>query len=599
MAASAQTNNSMDDAQDRATDHQARWFSWRGPLAPALLSGLLLWAAFPPWGWWPLVWIAPLGWLHLIQLPVLPGKRPYLAIWLAGLIHWAALMQGIRLAHPALYLGWISLAGYLAVYLVVFVGLTRVAVHRLGISIVWAAPIVWTGLELVRGHALTGFSLALLGHVLYRQVTLIQIADIAGAYAVSFLIMFVAAAVARTCQRRQHPSTAAEAVGRFGPLLAATALMLACVAYGQITLRKVDTRSEAEIQQAVQVNVALIQDSFDTIFQFDPQREREIFASYLHLSREAVLQRPDLDLIVWPESVYSGTLGELLAEPPLIAPPDASMTDDQFRNTVQAWQAAVHEKNRDVATSLNAVARPPAASSDGIWVIAGTDSQRVAAGDVERFNSTLLIDPQGNVAARYFKMHLVMFGEYIPFGRLIPWLYQITPITTGFTPGDRPVPFVTPQATIAPSICFESTVPHLIRNQVAALRRQGNSPDLLVNVTNDGWFWGSSVLDHHLACGVFRAVENRLPFLVAANTGLSASIGQDGRIDQLGPRRDRAVLFTRARSVPWTNWYAWWGDIPAGFCLAFCFAVSIVGTADAIRRRKQRKVRNKASLSER
>ncbi len=599
MAASAQTNNSMDDAQDRATDHQARWFSWRGPLAPALLSGLLLWAAFPPWAWWPLVWIAPLGWLHLIQLPVLPGKRPYLAIWLAGLIHWAALMQGIRLAHPALYLGWISLSGYLAVYLIVFVGLTRVAVHRLGISIVWAAPIVWTGLELVRGHALTGFSLALLGHVLYRQVTLIQIADIAGAYAVSFLIMFVAAAVARTCQRWQHPSTAAEAVGRFGHLLAATALMLASVAYGQITLRKVDTRSETEIQQAVQVNAALIQDSFDTIFQFDPQREREIFASYLHLSREAVLQRPDLDLIVWPESVYSGTLGELLAEPPLIAPPDASMTDDQFRNTVQAWQAAVHEKNRDVATSLNALARPPAASSDGIWVIAGTDSQRVAAGDVERFNSTLLIDPQGNVAARYFKMHLVMFGEYIPFGRLIPWLYQITPITTGFTPGDRPVPFVTPQATIAPSICFESTVPHLIRHQVAALRRQGNSPDLLVNVTNDGWFWGSSVLDHHLACGVFRAVENRLPFLVAANTGLSASIGQDGRIDQLGPRRDRAVLFTRARSVPWTNWYAWWGDIPAGFCLTFCFAVSIVGTADAIRRRKQRKVRNKASLSER
>jgi apolipoprotein N-acyltransferase len=540
-----------------------------------------------------------MGWLHLIQLPVLPGKRPYLAIWLAGLIHWAALMQGVRLAHPALYLGWISLAGYLAVYLILFVGLTRVAVHRLGISIVWAAPIVWTGLELMRGHALTGFSMALLGHVLYRQVTLIQISDIAGAYAVSFLIMFVAAAVARMCQRRRHPSTAAGTVGRFWPLATAGALVLACIAYGQIVLRKVDARWQADLQPAVQVNTALIQDAFDTIFQFDPAREREIFASYLQLSREAVLRRSDLDLIVWPESVYSGTLGELLAQPPLIAPPGASMTDAQFRHNVQAWQAAVDEKNRDVATSLNALARAPAASPDGIWLIAGTDSQRVAGGDVERFNTALLIDPQGNVAARYFKMHLVMFGEYIPFGRLIPWLYQITPITTGFTPGNRPVPFVTPRATIAPSICFESTVPHLIRSQVAALRSQGNSPDLLVNVTNDGWFWGSSMLDHHLACGVFRAIENRLPFLVAANTGLSASIGQDGRIDQLGARRDRAVLFTRTRSVPWTNWYAWWGDIPAGFCLTFCFAVSIVGAADAIRRRKQRKVRNKAPLLER
>lgn len=598
-AALADSNHATQGLEAPSADHRPGWGSWRGPLVPALLSGLMLWAAFPPWGWWPLVWIAPIGWLYLIQRPSLPGKRPYLAIWLAGWIHWAALVEGIRLAHPALYLGWISLSGYLAVYCLLFIGLTRVAVHRLGISIVWAAPIVWTGLELLRGYALTGFSMALLGHVLYRQTTLIQISDLGGAYAVSFLIMFVAAAAARTIQLALQAPKTAGVVRRYWPLAAAGSLGLATIVYGQIMLRTIDARLETNAQQAAHVHVALIQDSFDTIFQFNPQREREIFASYLQLSREAVLQRPDLDLIVWPESVYSGTLGELLAEPPLIPPPDASMTDDQFRETVQAWQTAVHEKNRDVAIGLNALARPPAASPDGIWLIAGTDSQRIADGQVERFNSALLIDPQGHVAARYFKMHLVMFGEYIPFGRLIPWLYEITPITAGFTPGDRVVPFKIPQATIAPSICFESTVPHLIRNQVATLRRQGTPPDLLVNVTNDGWFWGSSMLDHHLACGVFRAVENRLPFLVAANTGLSASIGQDGRIDPLGPRRDRAVLFTRARSLPWTNWYAWWGDIPAGFCLMFCFAVSIVGAADAIRRRKQRKGWNKASLPER
>jgi hypothetical protein len=86
------------------------WLSWNGPLLPPLISGFLLWAAFPPLGWWPLVWIAPLGWLHLISLPRLPGRRPYLAIWLAGMIHWAAVVQGIRLAHPALYIGWISLS---------------------------------------------------------------------------------------------------------------------------------------------------------------------------------------------------------------------------------------------------------------------------------------------------------------------------------------------------------------------------------------------------------------------------------------------------------------------------------------------------------
>jgi hypothetical protein len=154
----------LNDARsDLRTEDPAGWLSWRGPWLPALVSGLLLWAAFPPLGWWPLVWIAPLGWLRLILVPQLPGRRPYWAIWLAGMLHWAVVLQGIRLAHPALYLGWISLSAYLAVYPTLFVGLTRVAVHRLGISVVLAAPIVWTGLELLRGYALTGLSMAPFG----------------------------------------------------------------------------------------------------------------------------------------------------------------------------------------------------------------------------------------------------------------------------------------------------------------------------------------------------------------------------------------------------------------------------------------------------
>jgi apolipoprotein N-acyltransferase len=307
------------------------------------------------------------------------------------------------------------------------------------------------------------------------------------------------------------------------------------------------------------------------------------------LSRDAVRQQPGLDLIVWPESVYSGTLGEVLVDEPLVVPPDAPISEQRFRDTVQAWQIAVHDKNRDVATELNNLARNRARSSDGIWLIVGTDSQRLSAGDVQRYNSALLIDPQGNVASRYFKMHLVMFGEYIPLGRMFPLLYRITPIGAGLTPGSEPVAFVTPGATIAPSICFESTVPHLIRRQVAVLRQRGHAPDLLVNVTNDGWFWGSSILDLHLACGVFRAVENRLPFLVAANTGLSASIGQDGRIEQMGPRRAPAVLFSNANPTPRESLYHYWGDIPSWGCLLFCVAVSIVGAASAIRSRNLRK----------
>ena len=557
------------------------WLSWNGPLLPSLASGILLWAAFPPLGWWLLVWIAPLGWLQLILRPRLSGRWPYLAIWLAGMIHWAAVVQGVRLAHPALYVGWLSMSAYLALYPLLFVGLTRVAVHRLGISIVISAPVVWTGLELLRGHALTGFSMALLGHTLFRQVALIQIADLGGAYAVSFAVMFVAACLARSLPRRVRQRAEPPVRQAWWPLAAVVVMLAGMLFYGRVSQRDLD----APNGPVAELNVALIQDSFDTVFEYDFQRERDVFASYLQLSRDAVLEQPELDLIVWPESAYAGTLGEVLVDHPLAVPSEVPLGEEEFRDAVQARQIAVDQKNRDVATTLNGLIRRNGGRDEGIWLIVGTDSQRIGSGTVERFNTVLLIDPQGNVASRYFKMHLVMFGEYIPFGRMIPLLYRLTPMTVGLTPGEKPTAFVTPRATIAPSICFESTVPHLIRRQVAALRRQGHAPDVLVNVTNDGWFWGSSILDLHLACGVFRAVENRLPFLVAANTGLSASVDQNGRIGREGPRRAKAVLLSRVRSVSWDSWYAWWGDVPAGCCLLFCFAVSIVGAVNWVRHR--------------
>ena len=159
-----------------------------------MLGGVLLWAAFPPLNLPWLAWLAPLPWLWLARLPALPGRRPYL-VALAGRLRALGLMlQGIRLAHPALYGGWIALSAYLGVYLPVFVGLTRVAVHRLKLSLVVAAPVVWVGLELLRGHLVTGFSNGLLAHTQAEIPLLIQIADLAGGYTLSFVMMLVAAA---------------------------------------------------------------------------------------------------------------------------------------------------------------------------------------------------------------------------------------------------------------------------------------------------------------------------------------------------------------------------------------------------------------------
>jgi apolipoprotein N-acyltransferase len=122
-------------------------------LVVALVGSLLMWAAQPPLalGW--LGWIAPVPWLWLVRRDALSGRRPYFALWFAAFVFWMAALHWLRLPHPAVYFGWFALSAYLAIYLPLFVGLSRVAVHQLRIPLWLTAPVVWTGLELARAHA--------------------------------------------------------------------------------------------------------------------------------------------------------------------------------------------------------------------------------------------------------------------------------------------------------------------------------------------------------------------------------------------------------------------------------------------------------------
>ncbi len=535
----------------------------------ALVSGLLLWAAFPPLGFWPLAWLAPVGWLLLVRRQSLLGKHPYLAIWLAGWFHWAAMLQGIRLAHPVLYWGWLSLSAYLAIYPAVFVGLTRIAVHRAHVPLLAAAPLVWTGLEWFRGHALTGFSLALLGHTQIHWTGIIQVADLAGAYAVSFVVMFVAAALAESLDGRLSRAT------RRHRLMAAAVLVLVVQCYG---FGRIQASRSIAADGKPALRVALIQGSFDTVFEADPERDADVFSRYLELSLQAVREAPEVDLVVWPESAFTGTLGDVVADPPWRPPPETGLSAEQFQRSVRAWEEAFQQKTDYVTRRLNEVA----AKGQTVSLIVGCDTQRLSGGRMERLNSALLIAPSGQVRARYFKEHLVMFGEYLPFGEWFPGLYDLTPMASGLTPGVGPKAFRVGSVILSPSICFESTVPHLIRRQVVDLQRAGTPPDMLVNVTNDGWFWGSSILDLHLACNVFRAVENRLPLVIAANTGISAHIDANGRIDQRGGRREEAILHATVQPGAQISKYHLWGDSFSLICILFCFAMSIIGIRDRI-----------------
>jgi apolipoprotein N-acyltransferase len=540
---------------------------WRAPtLWLALAGGLALWAAFPPLNLWPLAWLAPLPWLSLILLPELPGKRPYLAIWLAGLVYWLLMLQGIRLAHWALYAGWFALAWYLAFYLPVFIGLARVAVHRLRIPLVVAAPVVWVGLELIRGHLITGFSMGLLSHTQVAWPLLLQIADLGGAYAVSFVMMTAAAAIAGAVPLSLDGKTRLPT--SFTPAVWATVVLAAALGYGAWRLYQTPPGASR-----TPVLVALIQGSRDTKLEFDRDYRLATLEQYQQLTDEARRENDRLDLVVWPESMF--VIPELQIAEPLAAP--EGLPADAYRRRLEAAAEEFAAVLAQEATRVNKLA-DGSSQPTPVLLLVGTTTWISGPGERQQnYNSALLADPAGEIVGRYYKQHAVMFGEYIPLGETFPWIYGLTPMPGGLSTGSGPEAFQVGGLTMSPSICFESVVPHLIRGHVTQLARQGTPADVLVNVTNDGWFWGSSILDLHFRCSVFRAIENRKPVIVAANTGLSTWIDGGGRIRALGPRRATAVLIADVQPDGRTSPYHTLGDWPATLCGLCCVALALVG----------------------
>jgi apolipoprotein N-acyltransferase len=539
---------------------------YRSTLGQALTGSLLLAAALPPLDLWPLAWIAPVWWVLLIRRRELPGRRPYRSIWLAGFVFWMLAYHWLRLPHWATSFGWIALAFYLSFYLPVFIGLSRVAVHRLRIPVMVAAPVVWTGLELARAHLLSGITMASLGHTQYRWLAMIQVSDLAGAFAVSFLVMFAAACLARWIPWEGRPRAD-------GMIVVLVLVVAANLFYGYRRLNRA--------APPPQLNVALIQGSIDVTLQDDPARSDRIWRDYLRLSRAATQQaarnRAPLDLIVWPETMLPKPIAPLITyEPGAGVPADWDYSPEEFRRWLPEGAAASRWRVGHVAVVL------------GTPMIVGLDRAHLAGSRVEFFNSAAYLSARGDVLGTYDKNHLVMFGEYVPWADRFPWLRRLTPLPGGLTAGHGAAAFEVHGLRLAPHICYESVLSHLIRGQVNELARQGREPDVLVNLTNDGWFWGSSELDMHLVCGVFRAVECRKPFLIAANTGFSAWIDTDGRIRTRLHRRSEDVVFAEVGRESRTSWYLVHGDWAAGICLAFCGLAAMIGVWDHLAARRRR-----------
>jgi apolipoprotein N-acyltransferase len=558
----------------------------RRTLAFGLLGSLLCYLAHPPFGLSLLAWMAPVPWLLLARLPQLPGRRPYSVLWLAGMAFWLAAIQWIRLPYWANIFGLVLLAAYLGTYLPAFVGLTRVAVHRLRVPLWLAAPIAWTGLEWVRARFLTGFLMASLAHTQIRFPAVIQIADTLGEYGVTFLIMLVAASIAEALPLpfffddlltgepgRPGSTELAEVRPRraiANALIPAVAAFTATLGYGLWRLNSYSPSDVADSKPRPNPTIAIIQSDMLADWKGNDQRDADVMKQMFDLSKEAVAksERP-VNLVVWPETMYRDPLPML---DPKNGPPAEMFDANQIDATRRALAGKAAELNAAILVGI-----------DRVSIVATKRGDETPDGyRIEGYNSSVLVDRYGTIVGTYDKMHLLPFGEFIPFVQWLPFLRGYSPITGLALPGALPEPMFLGDVQFSVNICYETVLPQLVRQQfVHAVSRTSSAPDVMVNLTNDAWYWGSSELDMHLASGVFRAVEMRTPLVVSANRGLSAYVDYLGRVRQVSERDEPAYLIAQVELPPrrgvYPSLFARYGDWFALICLFTSSGVAAVG----------------------
>jgi apolipoprotein N-acyltransferase len=305
----------------------------------------------------------------------------------------------------------------------------------------------------------------------------------------------------------------------------------------------------------------------------DAARDATVMTQLYALSQQAVNEsEAAVDLVVWPETMYRDPLTML---DPANGPPIAMFDAEQLDATRRDLAAKAEKLG---AAILVGVDRFVAVKDETVR----DESGRPMGYRIDGYNSSALVDRAGNLVGMYDKMHLLPFGEFIPFVDWLPFLRGYSPITGRAIPGVLPKPITHGGVQYSVNICYETVLPHLIRRQfVHAIEQHDAPPDVMVNLTNDAWYWGSSELDMHLASGVFRAVEMRTPLVISANRGLSAYVDYMGRVVQVTERNQPATLVATVRLNPnasdYPSLFAAYGDWLAVVCLICCMILAILG----------------------
>jgi apolipoprotein N-acyltransferase len=502
----------------------------------AVLSGLLLFLSFPKYGSGWFAWIAFVPLFFALRkaasitqgllLGFITGIVSYI-----GIIYWIASVV-INYGYLPLYLGIILmllLACYLSVYVALFAG--GIVYFREKIALSLVAPVLWVCFEYCKSIMLTGFPWENLGYSQYLNTYLIQFADIAGVFGLSFLIVIVNAAIFEVISKRSK---------RAYTLAAVVFLILAVVyIYGFYRLDQVNKLT----QNAPGMEVSLIQGNIDQSIKWNENYQRETLNIYEQLSLKNA--QANGSLIVWPETAAPFSFQ------------DMNNLHDQVVNL------SVKTKS---------------------WLIFGSISYLQKKGSDDYFNSAYLLSPSGEIKDKYDKVHLVPYGEYVPLRNVFPFIKKLTAGMGDFGTGTGYYPLSLGDKKVGVLICYEAILPF------AARMYKKRSAELLVNITNDAWFGATSAPFQHFSMTVFRAVETRLYLVRAANTGISGIIDPGGKIIAKTNIFHEDALKGYIKFVKIPAFYADYGDLLVIVCfvlIIFCFLGSLKGRIKNANRKYQ------------
>ncbi|MGH9256530.1 MAG: apolipoprotein N-acyltransferase [Vicinamibacterales bacterium] len=478
----------------------------------ALLSGVLLALSFPKFGYPAFAWIAlvPL----LIALSV-GGRQPPLRaftlglisgiVYFVGTIYWtgAVLRQFGGVPIPLALLAMLLLALYLALFPALTALIMARLIDRAGRRALFLMPAVWVATEYLRGYLFGGFPWVPLGNSQVTVLPVAQLASVLGVYGLSALVAFVSASLAYAVLSVDRART----VG-FGAAALAVGVVaawgLARIADGSLT------------REGTPLRIGLMQGNIAQEDKWNPREARRIFTTYIAMTRDAV--RRGAEFVIWPES----------------STPFMFEEDD-------VGEAAV----RDLARELR------------IPILFGSDQVDRSGDAVRLYNAAFLVTPEGETAAVYQKIHLVPFGEYIPFKNLLYFVSPLVERLADFAPGTSMTMLPVGSHQVNTAICYEVVYPSLIRGAVLA------GSQLLTTITNDGWYGYSSAPYQHFEMASMRAIEEGRYLARAANTGISGIVDPYGRVVQQSAIFEEVGLVGEARMLTGRTVYARIGDLVA------------------------------------